>query len=223
MAARKPQLPPAPSLQAILPTLSEELRAINPQLVEAARPGRSLAFAAHPDDRPVIEAREKKRAANVRRGRAAQANGSALEDIVEEALAMLGDVVAHYSRHDARKIERAGMVVGRVPGACDFTGITRMGRGFAIECKSGEQVHLVPELVPAGSRNPKLTAEQREQLVAYDGAHCPALLAVRDDDGVLLVPWRRVHRAVLLETAALETCRVDDVERWLGLHIGGGA
>lgn len=140
-----------------------------------------------------------------------QKNGARWEDEVEGGLQALfaANVVASYQRHDARKIERKGVVVGRIPGASDFTGILASGVGFCVECKSTASargaIHASPEHAEAArrARDPALTTEQRTQLDAYLRAGCPALLAARVGALRAFVPWAEVRGAAAIGQESL--------------------
>lgn len=135
-------------------------------------------------------------------------SGASWESVVEDALRALvaARVVAHYQKHDARKIERKSQVVGRVPGACDFSGVLVAGAvGFCIECKSGVAVyatraHAVHARRP---RAPAFTDEQREQLAAYERVGAPALVAARVGGLGVLIPWRDVASAEVIDASII--------------------
>lgn len=134
-----------------------------------------------------------------RSGATAKRAGTTFEDAVAgelEALRREGKVAA-YSRHDARKVESGGVVKGRIPGACDFSGILPNGaRGFCIEVKSTAKgdVWTTREHAKAAKRerDPALTAEQHAQLLAYAKAGGVALLAARVAGVVSVVRWQDV-------------------------------
>lgn len=138
--------------------------------------------------------------ASGKRGTSAKLAGTTFEDVIAaelETLRLTGKVAA-YSRHDARKIERAGVVTGRVPGACDFSGILPNGaRGFVIEVKSTVKgdVWITREHAKAAkrARDPALTSEQHAQLVVYTKAGGIALLAAKQGDRVSIVQWADVR------------------------------
>lgn len=140
------------------------------------------------------------KAAGAKGGATAKRTGTTFEDAIAaelETLRLTGKVAA-YTRHDARKIERAGVVTGRVPGACDFSGILPNGaRGFVIEVKSTAKgdVWITREHAKAAkrARDPALTSEQHAQLTAYAKAGGIALLAAKQGARVSIVQWQDVR------------------------------
>lgn len=170
-------------------SLPASVRARNPHLVGANR---------EPTD-----------ARGQRAGASAKAGGDSWEHEVAGALAALtaSGAVAHHLRHDAKKIERAERVVGRVPAACDFAGVLASARAFCVECKSAKSGAVYASrahaLAARRSRAPAFTDEQRAQLDAYERVGAPALVAVRLGDARFLARWRDVSGAASLDAAAL--------------------
>ena len=138
-------------------------------------------------------------AGSVKGGTGAKRSGTSFEDAIAAELKALHQQgkVAAYSRHDARKIESKGVVKGRVPGACDFSGILPNGaRGFCIEVKStakgGVWVSREHATAAKRSREPALTGEQLAQLRDYVRADGLAFLAARVAGVVSVVQWQDV-------------------------------
>lgn len=169
-----------------------------------------------------------KRASSTKSGRTAQARGSAWENDVEGALDslmfMLADrTVEHYRRTDARKVERGGQVIARIPTGCDYLGILAQrhgGLGFVIECKSGDVIYATKEhaALARHPRAPAITPEQRKELDAYMRAGCPALLGVRSRGIETLLSWEYVHNMPAIDVSKMPMTHLS-VERSLAEHL----
>ncbi len=133
------------------------------------------------------------------RGASARRGGASFEDAIEkelDALVVTG-AVADYLRIDARKVERKGKVIARIPSACDFVGLLAGGRGFCVEAKStakGDVWATETHAEAAGrGRDPALTERQQAQLNAYSKGGGVAVLAVKRGGREEFVRWADVR------------------------------
>lgn len=182
----------------------------NPSLFGAAHPARAFtppakhpspfALAAHPDDRPTIEAREKRSAAAA----ASHAHGDDLEawlDAQHEAALLMGLAELEHL-HPPVRVEQhlgEGRFTGRFTGrsGADYRGTLRGGVSIAVEAKHAGVARLKLVVDDTKARHQGLQTHQRRALDRTQKMGGVALVLVRFTrqhqgravDTVYAAPW----------------------------------